>query len=432
MLCENCGKKEAIMHVVCLINDKQVDKWLCADCAKQFLPFGGGDMPLTPESAKKFFEDFLQKQAVPVEDNTQEGFSRRASKILEIAAGKAVDLRSEHIGTEHILWGMLTMNENMGARIITSFKVSVEDVMRELESMMENGEGEEASGVPQYSPKATIAFYNDSYSAEVLGQSFVGSQQLLLGLLAAEDSIACKVLNKFDIHYDDVDRVIKAVDEHNKAISGRPSRTKPVEKSTDVLEVLSGFGRNLNEAARIGKIDPVIGREQEVERVIQILCRRTKNNPVIIGEAGVGKTAIAEALAQKIIKEEVPDFLQKKIVFSLEIGMLVAGTKYRGEFEDRLKEILELIRKDERIILFIDELHTIIGAGSAEGSIDAANIVKPALARCELQVIGATTVAEYRKHIEKDAALERRFQPVLVGIPSAEMSEQMLLGMRKR
>ncbi len=225
-------------------------------------------------------------------------------------------------------------------------------------------------------------------------------------------------------------KIVDSLDEQRKSVPGRDVRPQKEAKGSDVLEVLSGYGRNLNSDAANGRIDPVIGREQEVERIIQILCRRTKNNPVIIGEAGVGKTAVAEALAQRIVKGDVPEFLQQKIVFSLELGMLVAGAKYRGEFEDRMKELLQLLRDDKRIILFIDELHTIIGAGSAEGSIDAANIVKPALARGELQIIGATTVDEYRKHIEKDAALERRFQPVMVNVPSAADSEKMLLGLR--
>ena len=226
--------------------------------------------------------------------------------------------------------------------------------------------------------------------------------------------------------------MIRAIDERRRAVPGRRIQQPPLEQKDDVLEVLKSYGRNLNDEARHGRIDPVIGRDVEVERIIQILCRRTKNNPVIIGEAGVGKTAVAEALATRIVHGEVPEFLQNKLIFSLELGMLVAGAKYRGEFEERMKQILELLRSDKRIILFIDELHTIIGAGSAEGSIDAANIIKPALARGELQIIGATTSDEYRKHIEKDAALERRFQPVLVSAPNVENSIKMLTGLSKR
>lgn len=415
------------MHVVCLIGSKQVDKWLCADCAKEFMPFGAGEMPLTPEAAKNFLEGLFK----PKKAETKDGFSLRAAKILELAAGKALDMGCEHIGTEHILWGILNVDSCLAKRILAGFDINISEMQKELENWLDKGSRKD--GVPQYSPRAKMALAKAGDASKASGQEFVGSQQLLLGLLEAGDGIACKVLHKFDVTYEKVSEVIRAFDEHNKAVpGGKGSGMKAEEKPADILEILGEFGRNLNEAARIGKSDPVIGREKEVERVIQILCRRTKNNPVIIGEAGVGKTAIAEALAQKIVKGEVPEFLQQKIIFSLEIGMLVAGAKYRGEFEERLKEILDLIRNDNRIILFIDELHTIIGAGSAEGSIDAANLVKPALARGELQVIGATTIAEYRKHIEKDAALERRFQPVLVEVPSAADSEKMLLGLRRR
>lgn len=425
MLCENCHKRQAIMHVVCLMGDKQVDKWLCGECAKEFMPFGG-EMPLSPEAAQNFFESLLK----PKQKKTKDGFSERAARILEIAAEKALDLGTEYIGTEHILWGILSIEKCMAKRIMTGFGVKLDDVLQELKNWMD--QGQKKDGIPQYSPRAKTALEKAGLASKEAGLDYVGSQQLLLGLLEAGDGIACKVLQKFDVTYAKVDEVIKAYNDSFNAVPVGGHAKAKTEKQADILDVLSEFGRNLNEAARIGKIDPVIGREKEVERVMQILCRRTKNNPAIIGEAGVGKTAIAEALAQKIVKGDVPEFLQNKIIFSLELGMLVAGAKYRGEFEERLKEILDLIRKDERIILFIDELHTIIGAGSAEGSIDAANLVKPALARGELQVIGATTISEYRKHIEKDAALERRFQPVIVGIPTSEECMEMLIGLRKR
>ncbi|MBR2038874.1 MAG: ATP-dependent Clp protease ATP-binding subunit, partial [Phascolarctobacterium sp.] len=412
------------------MGENKVDQWLCEDCAKDFMPFAGGELPLTPELAKNFFEDMLK--GTQKLEASKDGFSLRASKIVSDAIAKAVDSGCEHMGTEHLLWSLLTMEKNLAKKIIEGFNLKASDLLQELEGWMDKGKKKEGNVFVSYTPMATKVLEKAGEAAKEIGQGFVGSQQILLGLLAAGEGIACKVLNKFGVTYENVAEVIRQLDEHHKAISGKGPRAKEGEKTKDVLEVLSGFGRNLSEAARLGKSDPVIGREDEVERLIQILCRRTKNNPVIIGEAGVGKTAIAEALAQKIIKNDVPEFLENKIIFSLELGMLVAGAKYRGEFEDRLKEILELIRKDQRIILFIDELHTIIGAGSAEGSIDAANIVKPALARGELQIIGATTISEYRKHVEKDAALERRFQPVLVNTPTAEASEKMLLGLRKR
>ena len=432
MLCENCHKKQAIMHMVCLVGDKQIDKWLCGDCAKDYLPMGMGDMPLTPEGAKRFLDEMLNGAGrKPKKKVTREGFSEAAAKVLELATTKALDCGSEHIGTEHILWGLLTIQDCTGKKLLHKLHNNLDEMKTELESWLDKGSKQ--SKLPQYSQRAQRVMERAAENAQELEQEYVGSEQLLVGLLAAGDGIAYQVLQKFKITLAAVKELVQALDDQRKAVPGRnQQRRQAEEKQADVLEVLSGYGRNLNLEASRGRIDPVIGRDKEVERLIQILCRRTKNNPVIIGEAGVGKTAIAEGLAQKIIKGDVPEFLQRKIIFSLELGMLVAGAKYRGEFEDRMKEILKLVRDDKRIILFIDELHTIIGAGSAEGSIDAANIIKPALARGELQVIGATTVDEYRKHIEKDAALERRFQPVIVDVPSAETSEAMLLGLRKR
>lgn len=443
MLCEQCHKKQAVMHMVCLIGDKQVDKWLCKDCAKDYLPFDVEDMqknlPMEPQELppelKNFIGAFLkaaknemgrQKKKI-----TKDGFSESAAKLIELATTKALDCGSEHIGTEHILWGLLNIEDCTGKRMLKRIHENLEEISGELEEWLDKGS--KKSSLPQYSERAKKVLDKAAANARKLQQGYVGSEQLLYGLLAAGDGVACEVLRKFGVTLEKIQKLIEAVDEHRKAVPGRGNEQKQKQaKGNDVLEVLSGYGRNLNLEASHGNIDPVIGRDSEVERVIQILCRRTKNNPVIIGEAGVGKTAIAEGLAQKIIKGDVPEFLQRKIVFSLELGMLVAGSKYRGEFEERMKEIMQLIRNDNRIILFIDELHTIIGAGSAEGSIDAANIIKPALARGELQVIGATTIDEYRKHIEKDAALERRFQPVMVDVPSAEDSEKMLLGLRKR
>ena len=430
MLCENCHKNEAIMHMVCLSGDKQVDKWLCAECAKEYMPAGLGDLPLTAEDAKKFLDKMLRGARRPKKNTTKDGFSERASRILELATKKALDCGSEHIGTEHILWGLLHSELSTGKFLLEQMCDDIGDIDKELEGWLEKGE--KKNGVPEYSERAKLVLEKAAANAQELHQDYVGSEQLLVGLLAAGEGIASQVLKKFNIELDAVREVIRMADEQRKAVPGRGSvRAQRKREEQDVLEVLSQYGRNLNIEASHGRIDPVIGREAEVERLVQILCRRTKNNPVIIGEAGVGKTAIAEGLAQKIIQGDVPEFLQRKIIFSLELGMLVAGSKYRGEFEERMKEIMELIRKDNRIILFIDELHTIIGAGSAEGSIDAANIIKPALARGELQIIGATTVDEYRKHIEKDAALERRFQPVLVNVPTAETCEKMLLGLRK-
>ncbi len=445
MLCEQCHKKPVKVHMVCVLNNKQVDKWLCEDCAKEYLPPGIDALPANapgmgnvphkvPEELKNFLEKFLEiakKEVLPAKKKiTKDGFTEAAAKVMELATTKALDCGSEHIGTEHILWGLLNIESCTGKRILQLIHGDEKEIIRELESWFEKGA--KKSSLPQYSERAKRVLEQAAANAQELGQEYVGTEQLLVGLLAAGEGIALQVLKKFGIELNEVQKVIRMADEERKAVPGRgPVRQERRKEEADVLEVLSQYGRNLNIEASHGNIDPVIGREKEVERVIQILCRRTKNNPVIIGEAGVGKTAIAEGLAQKIISGDVPEFLQRKIIFSLELGMLVAGSKYRGEFEERMKEILQMVRKDNRVILFIDELHTIIGAGSAEGSIDAANIIKPALARGELQIIGATTVDEYRKHIEKDAALERRFQPVMVEVPSAQTSEKMLLGLRK-
>ena len=419
--------------MVMVVNDNPSEKWLCEDCASEFLPPGMGTRgsAMTPEKALDLLRHLFGAKAPLPKKKAKDGFSVGATEVLEKAAAKALDCGSEHIGSEHILAGLLECEGCLGFDIIKHLHENVDEIKKELESWMEKG-SKKGNTVPQYSQRAQKVLEEAANLAHELQHDYVGSEQILWGLLAAGDGMAHRVLTKFGIKGAIVSDMIRAMDERRKAVPGRRIQQPPLEKKDDVLKVLAGYGRNLNDDAQHGHIDPVIGRDVEVERIIQILCRRTKNNPVIIGEAGVGKTAVAESLSTEIVHGEVPEFLQNKIIFSLELGMLVAGAKYRGEFEERMKQILELLRSDERIILFIDELHTIIGAGSAEGSIDAANIIKPALARGELQVIGATTVDEYRKHIEKDAALERRFQPVLVDVPSAEISEAMLLGLRKR
>ncbi|MDY4920592.1 MAG: ATP-dependent Clp protease ATP-binding subunit [Phascolarctobacterium sp.] len=383
---------------------------------------------MSPSKALEFLRKLINVSEGNSKPQTKDGFSMGAARALELATSKALDCGSEFIGSEHILYGLLNAEMCLGKEIIRHLHENLEEIIAELGQWLDKGNHK--GGVPQYSQRAQKVLELAAKQAKDLGHDYVGSEQLLWGLLAAGDGSAYRVLDKFDITKDVVADMIRSMDENRKAVPGRRMQQPPKEKKTDALEVLAGYGRNLNNEAAHGRIDPVIGREVEVERLIQILCRRTKNNPVIIGDAGVGKTAVAEGLAKKIEQGEVPDFLKDKIIFSLEIGMLVAGSKYRGEFEERMKELLEVLRKDKRIILFIDELHTIIGAGSAEGSIDAANIIKPALARGELQVIGATTIDEYRKHIEKDAALERRFQPVMVNAPSVKDSIKMLVGLK--
>ena len=436
MLCQNCHKKTAVVHMITMVNDKASDKWLCEDCASEFLPPGMGTRgsAMSPEKALKFLQNLLgmgPDAASNTKTKGKDGFSSGATKVLELAATKALDCGSEHIGSEHILAGLLACEDCLGYDMIKHLHENVEEIKKELEAWMDKS-GKKGTTVPQYSQRAQKVLEEAARLSRELKHDYVGSEQILWGLLAAGDGVAHRVLTKFGIKGSLVGDMIRAMDERRRAVPGRRIQQPPLEQKDDVLEVLKSYGRNLNDEARHGRIDPVIGREVEVERIIQILCRRTKNNPVIIGEAGVGKTAVAEALATRIVHGEVPEFLQNKLIFSLELGMLVAGAKYRGEFEERMKQILELLRSDKRIILFIDELHTIIGAGSAEGSIDAANIIKPALARGELQIIGATTSDEYRKHIEKDAALERRFQPVLVSAPNVENSIKMLTGLSKR
>lgn len=427
MLCEVCKQRQAVMHMVAIIGDKKVDKWLCEECAKDYLPNGPQGIGAGPQGLQQYLDKlFNLKGSRPKKEITKDGFTAAAAKILQKATTKSLECGCECIGTEHILWGILQVEDGESFNLLNQLR-DVKAIAEELEKWLDKGPKKQ--GIPMYSPRAQKVLTEAANNAQKYHQDYVGSLQLLYGLVAAGDGMAYQVLSKFEINRVILDELLDMFYEDKKALAGNELASAPAKKSADVLEVLSQFGRNLNVAAVTGKTDPVIGRESEVERLIQILCRRTKNNPVIIGEAGVGKTAIAEALAQKIANGEVPDALQKKIVFSLELGMLVAGAKYRGEFEERMKQILELIRKDNRIILFIDELHTIIGAGSAEGSIDAANIIKPALARGELQIIGATTTSEYRKHIEKDAALERRFQPVLVKIPTVEESIRMLQGL---
>ena len=446
------------MHMVCLAGkDKKIDKWLCEDCAQEYMPFGaldgldnipglkginalqaggtflgGGNETALPDALKNIFNEIFH----PKKKITKEGFTENAAHILAEATNKALECGSENIGTEHILWGILHTENCAAERILRKRYKVIEEMGAELEKWLDKGTKKDV--IPEYSPRAKIVLEKAGDNARKIGQAYVASEQLLYGLLAAGDGIAAKILHKFNVEQEHIEKFIRLLNDRRKALPMPNPGAKPEAEDAeehapeDALQLLANFGRNLNEAALEGRTDPLIGRETEVERLIQVLCRRTKNNPVIIGEAGVGKTAIAEGLAQKIVQGEVPEFLAGKIIFSLEVGMLVAGAKYRGEFEERMKAVLEMIKQDQRIILFIDEIHTIVGAGSAEGSVDAANIIKPALARGELQVIGATTVDEYRKHIEKDAALERRFQPVLVSIPTATDTVKMLLGLKKR
>ena len=370
-------------------------------------------------------------------------FTERARQVLGLAQQEAAQLGNDYVGTEHLLLGLIHDGDGIAARVLTSLGLTEGGIRSRMEAfIIRGGEiGDELS----YTPRAKRAIELALQESVQMGQSYVGTEHLLLGLLLEAEGIAAQVLNSLGVDVETARAQISELLGHYGIIGMQmqnnltPKAAKPQaqqsgqsQKQGSALAMLSEFGRDLNELARAGRIDPVVGRQKEIDRIIQILCRRTKNNPVLIGDPGVGKTAIAEGLAQRIVDNVVPELLRDKVVFSLEMGSLVAGTKYRGEFEDRLKKLIEELKKQGNVILFIDELHTVIGAGAAEGAIDAANILKPALARGELQVIGATTLDEFKKHIEKDAALERRFQPIVVGEPTPEAAVEILHGLRDK
>jgi ATP-dependent Clp protease ATP-binding subunit ClpC len=341
-------------------------------------------------------------------------------------------LNHNYIGTEHILLGLIHEGEGVAAKALESLGISLEGVRGQVEEII--GQGQQApSGHIPFTPRAKKVLELSLREALQLGHNYIGTEHILLGLIREGEGVAAQVLSKLGA---DLNRVRQQVIQllsgyQGKAEPGAPG-AGPQEGTPSTSLVLDQFGRNLTQAARESKLDPVIGREKEIERVMQVLSRRTKNNPVLIGEPGVGKTAVVEGLSQAIVKGEVPETLKDKQLYTLDLGALVAGSRYRGDFEERLKKVLKEIRTRGDIILFIDELHTLVGAGAAEGAIDAASILKPMLARGELQTIGATTLDEYRKHLEKDAALERRFQPIQVGEPSLAHTIEILKGLRDR
>jgi ATP-dependent Clp protease ATP-binding subunit ClpC len=355
-----------------------------------------------------------------------ERFTEKAIKVIMLAQEEARRLGHNFVGTEQILLGLIGEGTGVAAKVLKSMGVNLKDARIEVEKIIGRGSGFVAVEIP-FTPRAKRVLELSLEEARQLGHNYIGTEHLLLGLIREGEGVAARVLENFGVDLAKVrTQVIRMLGETAEvtAGSGSSGRTK--------TPTLDEFGSNLTQMALEGKLDPVVGRVKEIERVIQILGRRTKNNPVLIGEPGVGKTAIAEGLAQRIANGDVPDILAEKRVVTLDIGLLVAGTKYRGEFEERLKKIMDEIRSAGNVILVIDEVHTLIGAGAAEGAIDAANILKPALARGELQCIGATTLDEYRKHIERDAALERRFQPVMVGEPTVEETIEILFGLRER
>jgi len=353
-------------------------------------------------------------------------FTERAQRALIYAQEEARNLGHNYVGTEHLLLGLLKEGEGAAAQVLKGLGIDINKVRDQVESLVGKGNYNFTEGFG-YTPRTKRVMELSFYEARNLGHNYVGTEHLLLSLIREGEGVASRILKDFGIDLQNArDQIIKMLKEE-----GVDAHQPAGKKKTDT-PVLDQYGRDLTYMASEGKLDPVIGREQEIERVVQILSRRTKNNPVLIGEAGVGKTAVAEGLAQRIIEGNIPEMLKNKRIVSLDLSGMVAGAKYRGEFEERLKNAMAEIRKAGNIILFIDEMHTIIGAGAAEGAIDASNILKPALARGEIQAIGATTLDEYRKHVEKDPALERRFQPVMVGEPSREEAVKILFGLRDK
>ncbi|MBA7480701.1 ATP-dependent Clp protease ATP-binding subunit ClpC [subsurface metagenome] len=354
-------------------------------------------------------------------------YTEKAKKAIMIAQEEAVNLNHDYIGTEHILIGLLKEEEGVASQVLKQLGVNVDKVVEEVERLVGKGEYQQVGEVT-FTPRAKKVLELASQEASQLKNNYIGTEHILLGLIKEGSGVAVRILTDLGISLDNVySEIMKVLMD-----SGAQSFPSAPGKKTTKTPALDEFGRDLIKLAQEDKLDPVIGRGMEIQRVIQILSRRKKNNPCIIGEAGVGKTAIVEGLAQKITNNDVPEILKEKRIICLDLALIVAGTKYRGEFEKRLKKIVKEVQESNDVILFIDEIHTLVGAGAAEGAIDASNILKPALARGELQVIGATTAEEYRKYIEKDAALERRFQPIYISEPSIEETVKILQGLRDK
>jgi ATP-dependent Clp protease ATP-binding subunit ClpC len=359
-----------------------------------------------------------------------ERFTDRARRVVVLAQEEARMLNHNYIGTEHILLGLIHEGEGVAAKALESLGIALEGVRQQVEEIIGQGQHAPSGHIP-FTPRAKKVLELSLREALQLGHNYIGTEHILLGLIREGEGVAAQVLVKLGA---DLNRVRQQVLQLLSGYQGKPE-TEPGSRGEGTPSsslVLDQFGRNLTASAREGKLDPVIGRAKEIERVMQVLSRRTKNNPVLIGEPGVGKTAVVEGLAQMVVKGEVPETLKDKQLYTLDLGSLVAGSRYRGDFEERLKKVLKEIRTRGDIILFIDEIHTLVGAGAAEGAIDAASILKPMLARGELQTIGATTLEEYRKYVEKDPALERRFQPIQVGEPNLEHTIEILKGLRDR
>ena len=353
-------------------------------------------------------------------------FTDDAQRVLSFAQEAALELGHDYVGTEHVLIGLIKVKNSVAAKALNELGLSAETIIEDVEEHI--GRGNKKASSVYMTPRVKHVLELAVEVANHMNHNYVGTEHILLGLLSDGGGVAVGLLRNHNIRASDIVEVIRDI----LGSSGRTSHNSEDNQDSSSLGDLADFGTDLNESAKQGKIDPVIGRDKEISRVIQILSRRTKNNPVLIGEPGVGKTAIAEGLAQRIVNGNVPEILRNKRIISLSISSMLAGAKYRGEFEERLKKAIDEVQKHDDMIIFIDEIHTLVGAGATEGAMDAANILKPALARGEFQVVGATTLDEYKKHIEKDAALERRFQPVLVGEPSEEDALEILKGLRDR
>src|SRR5712672_964247 len=361
-----------------------------------------------------------------------ERFTDRARKVMQLANQEAQRFNHEYIGTEHILLGLVKEGSGVAANVLKNLDIDLRKIRLEVEKIVQSGPDMVTMGKLPQTPRAKKVIEYSIEEARNLNHNYVGTEHLLLGLLREQEGVAAQVLMNLGLKLEDVREEVLNLLGHNSMESESTGGERTASKGKSKTPALDSFGRDLTELARQGKLDPVIGRQNEIERVIQVLSRRTKNDPVLLGEAGVGKTAIVEGLAQLVVDSNVPELLRDKRIVVLDLAMMVAGTKYRGQFEERIKAVMNEVRRAKNTILFIDELHTLVGAGGAEGAIDASNVLKPALARGEIQCIGATTLDEYRKYIEKDGALERRFQQIIVNPPNKAEAVEILRGLRDR